>query len=198
MSNGEITELLQAIAEDDPTGAERFYESVYIELRRVARSLMRGERPGHTLQPTALVNEAFLRLVGEDYRWANRAHFFGAAARAMRRILVDHARRKVAEKRGGAATRVTFAEIDVASEDADIDILALEEALSALASQDERLAQVVELRYFAGCTNAEIAEILDRSETSIKRDWTYARAWLYERMMASAQKHVKREDAEKQ
>lgn len=184
MSNGEITRLLEALRDGDSKDYEKFYESVYSELRRVAGGMMKRERAGHTLQPTALVNEAFLRLVGDKYTWENRAHFFGAAARSMRRILIDHARRKVAGKRGGDAMHVTFADLQIASVNPDVDLLALDEALSALTSYDERLGQVVELRYFAGCTNREIAEILGRSPATVKRDWTYARAWLFERMTA--------------
>ena len=186
MSNGEITQLLEALRDGNSKDYEKFYESVYSELRRVAGGMMKRERAGHTLQPTALVNEAFLRLVGDRYSWENRAHFFGAAARSMRRILVDHARRRVAGKRGGDVMLVTFAELQVASVHPNVDLLALDEALSALTSYDKRLGQVVELRYFAGCTNAEIAEILGKSPATVKRDWTYARAWLFERMMASS------------
>jgi RNA polymerase sigma factor (TIGR02999 family) len=185
MSSGEITRLLEALKDGDSRDYERFYESVYSELRRLAGGMMKRERAGHTLQPTALVNEAFLRLVGDRYTWENRAHFFGAAARSMRRILVDHARRKVAGKRGGDVMHVTFAELQIASVNPDVDLLALDEALSALTSYDERLGQVVELRYFAGCTNAEIAEILGKSAATVKRDWTYARAWLFAKMTAN-------------
>ena len=186
MSSGEITQLLEALKDGDSKDYEKFYESVYSELRRVAGGMMKRERAGHTLQPTALVNEAFLRLVGDRYTWENRAHFFGAAARSMRRILVDHARRRVAGKRGGDVMHVTFAELQIASVNPDVDLLALDEALSALTSYDKRLGQVVELRYFAGCTNGEIAEILGKSPATVKRDWTYARAWLFERMTANS------------
>jgi RNA polymerase sigma factor (TIGR02999 family) len=186
MSSGEITHLLEALKNGYSKDYEKFYESVYSELRRVAGGLMKRERAGHTLQPTALVNEAFLRLVGDRYTWENRAHFFGAAARSMRRILVDHARRRVAGKRGGDVMHVTFAELQIASVNPDVDLLALDEALSALTSYDKRLGQVVELRYFAGCTNGEIAAILGNSPATVKRDWTYARAWLFERMTANS------------
>lgn len=186
MSSGEITQLLEALKDGDSKDYEKFYESVYSELRRVAGGMMKRERAGHTLQPTALVNEAFLRLVGDRYTWENRAHFFGAAARSMRRILVDHARRRVAGKRGGNVMHVTFAELQIASVNPDVDLLALDEALSALTSYDKRLGQVVELRYFAGCTNGEIAAILGNSPATVKRDWTYARAWLFERMTANS------------
>jgi RNA polymerase sigma factor (TIGR02999 family) len=185
MSNGEITQLLEALRDGNSKDYEKFYASVYSELRRLAGGMMKRERAGHTLQPTALVNEAFLRLVGDRYTWENRAHFFGAAARSMRRILVDHARRRVAGKRGGDVMHVTFAELQIASVNPDVDLLALDEALSALTSYDKRLGQVVELRYFAGCTNGEIAEILGKSPATVKRDWTYARAWLFERMTAN-------------
>ena len=186
MSSGEITQLLEALKDGDSKDSEKFYESVYSELRRVAGGMMKRERAGHTLQPPALVNEAFLRLVGDRYTWENRSHFFGAAARSMRRILVDHARRRVAGKRGGDVMQVTFAELQIASVNPDVDLLALDEALSALTSYDKRLGHVVELRYFTGCTNGEIAEILGKSPATVKRDWTYARAWLFERMTANS------------
>jgi RNA polymerase sigma-70 factor (ECF subfamily) len=182
MSDSEMTQLLEALRAGDPKDHDKFYESVYAELRRVAGGMMKGERIDHTLQPTALANEAFLRLVGGSYSWENRAHFFGAAAQAMRRVLVDHARRKAAGKRGAEAAHVTLGDLEVGSVDPDVDLLALEEALSALMLFDQRLGQVVELRYFAGCTNEEVAEILGKSVATVKRDWTYARAWLFERM----------------
>lgn len=178
--NSEVTELLRAVNAGRSDAYETLMSRIYQELRRLAASLMRSERSGHTLQPTALVNEAFLRLVGTDSRWENRAHFFSAAARSMRRILVEHARRKSAQKRGGEAHQTTFADLNVASEDPRLDLLALDEALTSLAGEDARLVEVVELRFFAGCSVEETAEILKVSTPTVKRDWAYARAWLYD------------------
>ncbi len=177
-----MTSLLAAVRGGDTRARDTLIGELYGELRRLASSLMRAERPGHTLQPTALVHEAFLRLVPGGGQWENRAHFFGAAARAMRQVLVEHARRRLAEKRGGQAQRVTFADLEIQVEDPRLDLLALDEALTALSEVDPRLVRVVELRYFAGCDLAETARILDVSPATVKRDWIYARAWLYERL----------------
>jgi RNA polymerase sigma factor (TIGR02999 family) len=140
------------------------------------------ERPGHTLQATALVNEAYLRLAPGEERWENRAHFFGSAALAMRRILVDHARRHRSSKRGGEAQRVTFEDLAVATPEPEVDLLALDKALDDLAKEEPRLAEVVQLRYFAGLGIKETAAILGTSPATGKRDWTYAWAWLLARM----------------
>lgn len=182
MSDRDVGELLEAVNSGDASSYEELIQALYAELRRMAGSFMSRERPGHTLQPTALVNEAYLRLIQGDPEWRGRSHFFGAAARAMRQILVDHARMRASQKRGGDAKRVTFSDLDVATQDAQIEVLALDEALSALAAEDERLGKVVELRCFAGCTFEEIADLLGTSDTTIRRDWTYAKAWLYEHM----------------
>jgi RNA polymerase sigma factor (TIGR02999 family) len=176
-----ITRLLDAAARD-PRSAARLYDAVYNELQALARSSMRRESPGHTLQPTALVNEAYLRLLPGDEAWQNRGHFFGAAARAMRRILVDHARRRNAAKRGTGGARVTFTDIDIEAEQPDVDIEALDEALQQLKQQDERLEQVVTMRYFAGLSIEQTAAALDTSPATVKRDWNFARAWLFERL----------------
>jgi len=141
---------------------------------------MRRERGYRTLQPTALVHEAYLRLAGSGSRWENRAHFFGAAASAMRRILVEQARHRLSQKRGGELQRVTFKDLDVQVEDPQLDLIAMDEALTALAAVDERLVRVVELRYFAGCSLEETAALLETATATVKRDWTYARAWLYD------------------
>lgn len=179
----QVTALLKAVNAGDDEAYEDLMTRIYDELRRLAGTLMRSERSGHTLQPTALVNEAFLRLVGGQTEWANRAHFFSAAARSMRRILVEHARRKSAQKRGGEAQRVTFADLDIESTDPRMDLLALDEALTALAQEeDERLVKVVELRFFTGCSVEESAQLLEVSTATVKRDWSYARAWLYDFM----------------
>lgn len=180
MSQDDLTRLLGA-ADQDPRAAARLYESVYQELRLLARASMRRESPGHTLQPTALVNEAYLRLLPSG-EWASRSHYFGAAARAMRRILVDHARARRAAKRGDGRMRVTFSDIDVAVEEPDVDVEALDEALERLQQVDPRLEQVVSLRYFAGMDIEQTAAALGVSPATVKRDWTYARAWLHEQL----------------
>lgn len=182
MDKTDLTTLLQAVNLGDQDAYEDLMNRLYNELRRVAGSVMRSERRGHTLQPTALVNEAYLRLAGSSSEWENRAHFFAAAARAMRRILVEHARKKSAQKRGGEARQVTFADLDVASIDPQVDLLILDQALQALKDFDERLVKVVELRYFAGCSVEEAAKLLDVSPATVKRDWSFARAWLYDYM----------------
>jgi len=182
MSDADVTILLHQVNRGNREAHDALMKAVYHELRGIAGSLMRKERRDHTLQPTALVNEAYLRLVRGEPKWESRAHFFGAAACAMRRILVEHARQKLSQKQGGGAQRVTFADIDVQVDDPQLNLLSLDEALTALGSLDPRLLKVVELRYFAGCNLEEIAEILAVSPATIKRDWTYARAWLYDYM----------------
>jgi RNA polymerase sigma factor (TIGR02999 family) len=174
--------MLQSVRSGRDGAQAELFELVYRELKSMAGAQMMRERAGHTLQPTALVNEAYLRLSPGGERWENRAHFFGAAARAMRRILVDHARRHQASKRGGEAVRVTFADLDVAAEEPDLDVMALDDALDALAKDEPRLAEVVHLRYFAGLGIAETARVVGTSPATVKRDWTYARAWLLARM----------------
>ena len=182
MDESDVTRLLKDAGTDRPGAQERLLARVYDELRRQAGARMRNERRGHTLQPTALVHEAWMRLVQGEAKWENRAHFFGAAAEAMRRILVEHARKRASQKRGGDLRQVTFNELQVESADPDIDVLAMDQALDALERHDARLALVVKLRYFAGFTVEESAETLEQSPSTVKRDWTYARAWLYERM----------------
>ncbi len=160
--------------------SERLYGAVYEELRGLARSLMRGERANHTLQPTALVHEAYFKLVdGARAGWESRAHFFGTAARAMRQILVDHARKHRAHKRGGELQRVTLDEALVGGQgEFDFEILALHDALEKLAREDERMARVVELRIFAGMSAKEAAHVLGFSKRTIDADWKMARMWL--------------------
>lgn len=182
MSTIDVTELLEAVNCGSPRAYGSLMEEVYAQLRRLAGGLMRQERKNHTLQPTALVNEAYLRLVRADSKWENRTHFMGAAATAMRRILVEHARQRSAKKRGGDDIRVTFGDVFAQAEDPQVDLLALDEALSALGGAEPRLVKVVELRYFAGFSLSETAEILDISTATVKRDWVYARAWLYDYM----------------
>ena len=178
----DLTQLLRAVQSDHDGAREKLYERVYSELKAIAGAHLVSERPGHTLQTTALVNEAYLRLVPGEEHWQNRAHFFGSAARAMRRILVDHARRHRSLKRGGEAERVSFADLAVTAEEPDLDLLALDKALDALAEDEPRLAEVVNLRYFGGLSIVETAAVLGISLATVKRDWTFARAWLLERM----------------
>jgi len=150
---------------------------VYTELRQLARAKMASERFGHTLQPTALVHEAWLRL--GDQRFENRAHFFSAAAEAMRRILIDNARRRAAVRHGGGAEQVNADELEIAAPAQDEELLAIHESVDALAAHDARKAELVKLRYFVGLTIEEAAEVLGVSTPTAKRDWTYARAWLF-------------------
>lgn len=183
LNQGDLTLLLKAACSGDREAYERLYQAVYVELRRVARANLRREAPGHTLQPTALVNEAYLRL-GSGCTFENRRHFFAAAAEAMRRILVDHARKRGAEKRGGGLDRVTLSGVDVAAEGELVDVLAVDAALTELAAGRPRLAELVKLRCFAGMSIEEAAEALEVSPATAKRDWAFARAWLAERMGA--------------
>lgn len=184
MSNSNVTQLLRAVEEGREEAVDRLIEGVYRELRRMAGSMMRRERTGHTLQPTALVHEAFLRLVAGQGNWENRAHFFGAAATAMRRILVEHARAKSTRRRGGGGPGVTLDDAMVQANATQLDLLILDDALAALSKIDPRLTRVVELRYFAGCSLEEVAGILGVSLATVKRDWSYARAWLGDYMLS--------------
>lgn len=174
-----VTALLKAWGDGDDGALQHLLPLVERELHRVAERHMRGERPGHTLQPTALVNEAFLRLVDvKDVRWQNRAHFLAVSARMMRRILVDMARAKGADKRGGRMPLVPLDDIDVASPTPGHGLVAVHDALEALARADARKAQVVELRYFGGLSAEETAEVLGVSAITVARDWRFAKAWL--------------------
>jgi len=181
-SKSDVTQLLLAWRGGDPSAGERLLPAIYAQLHQQAARAMRREATEHTLQATALVHEAYLRLVDQNrVEWRNRAHFFGVAAQLMRRILVDHARAKLAEKRGGGAQRLTLNDADAAvgSDGAgDVDVLALHEALEELAKLDPQQARVVELRYFSGLNIEETAEALDISPATVKREWTVARAWL--------------------
>ena len=176
---GEVTELLRAWSNGEPGALERLMPLMEAELRRLARLYMARERNGHTLQPTALLNEAFLRLIdAQGISWQNRAHFLATSANLMRRVLVDHARSRGYKKRGGAAQRVTLNEGLVALPERTLDLLALDRALEALAAADEREARVVELRFFGGLTVEETAEVLHVSPETVKRDWRLAKLWL--------------------
>ena len=179
-----VAALLQDINGGDAKAFDALVTLVYGELRRMAGSLMRGQGNGHTLQPTALVNEAYLRLVRSEPRWDSRAHFFGAAARAMRQVLIARARAHAAEKRLAPGARVTFEDLELPGSESSVDLLALDEALDALARVDERFTRVMEMRYFGGYTLEEIAGLTGRSLASVKRDFAYARAWLYDHMNA--------------
>ncbi len=185
--SGRATQLLNAIGEGDLDAAEELLPLVYSELRRIARARMANERPGHTLQPTALVHEAYLRLIGDvEIAWVDRRHFYAAAARSMRRILIDRARRVAREKHGGDLQRDSFAD-DVATEQPRNDeLLALDEALVGLEAQDASLAEIVKMRFFAGLTIAETAKVLDVSSRTVNRQWLVARAWLADHMGHSA------------
>jgi RNA polymerase sigma factor (TIGR02999 family) len=176
---GQVTELLQKWADGDAAAFDRLLPLVYSELRRLADRSMHRERPGHTLQPTALVNEAYLRLIAQrDVRWQSRVHFFAIAARCMRRILVDYARTRHYQKRGGNLRRVTLDADLVAAEDRWTALTDLDEALTTLAQIDERKARIVELRFFAGLSIEETAAALNVSAGTIMRDWTFTKAWL--------------------
>jgi RNA polymerase sigma factor (TIGR02999 family) len=176
--NGEITQLLRRAASGDRTAEELLFPIVYGEMRKLAAYLLRSERPDHTLQATALVHEAYLRLTGEDnIAWENRAHFFAVAARTMRRILVDHARALNAAKR--RVIRVSLESALVYSDEQSEELLAIDEALTRLAEWDARQSRIVELRFFAGLTEDETARVLGISVRTVKRDWTMAKAWLY-------------------
>lgn len=185
--NGDVTKILTAIDAGDARAAGQLLPLVYDELRRLASRKMTQEKSDQTLQPTALVHEAFLRLVGQqDHpQWEGRGHFFAAAAEAMRRILIDSARRRNAVKRGGERVRQELRDEDAVLASIDIDaLLSLDEALKKLSAEDQSLAKLVELRYFTGLTIDETAEILAVSPRTIKRNWAYARAWLRREMDA--------------
>lgn len=188
--SGPVTRILERIAEGDREAAEELYPVVYTELKRLAGARMARERPSHTLTPTALVHETYLRLVGDREReggggadgapgWENRRHFFGAAAQAMRRILVEHARSRARRKRGGERRRTTLDEQAAISDPPSEEVLALDEALSRLEERDETMASVVKLRYFAGLTVPETARALELAPRTVDRQWRAAKAWLY-------------------
>jgi RNA polymerase sigma-70 factor, ECF subfamily len=176
----EITQLLLAWGNGDEAAIDRLMPVVYQELRRIAGNLMRRQRHNQTLQATALVNEAYLKLIDSSrVNWQNRAHFFAMSARLMRRILVDAARRRNSQKRGGEQLRITLDErLEIPADD-QIDLVALDEALTRLTELNPRYCQIVELRYFAGLTEEEVATALKISERTVRRDWSLARAWLF-------------------
>jgi RNA polymerase sigma factor (TIGR02999 family) len=175
-----VTKLLADMQAGFPGAADKVLSLVYDELRRIAANYMRRERRGHTLQATALVHEAYLELIGQTrINWQNRSHFFGVAAQMMRRILVEHARRTHAAKRGGNAPKVTLDEVSNLIQEKDIPLEALDDSLTALAEIDPQQSQIVELRFFGGLTVDETAEVLGTSPASIEREWRMAKAWLH-------------------
>ena len=181
-----VTLLLKAMREGDAGAADRLLPLVYAELHRLAQGYMRREREGHTLQPTALIHEAFLRLAPSPMDWQSRGHFVAVAATVMRRVLVDHARGRNAEMRGGGVRHVALEEAQAAGGERSIDVLALDEALARLAERAPRQARIVELRYFAGLSVEEIAALTGVAPRTVKRDWALARLWLYEQLQTRA------------
>jgi len=184
---GEITLILKRLGDGDPRAADELMPLVYGELRQLAAAKMGRESAAHTLQPTALVHEAWLRLGGDAQPdWQNRRHFFGAAAEAMRRILIDNARRRQRDKHGGGFRRVDWENLDVAMNEDDETVLAVSAALERLAEHDPVGAKLIELRFFAGLTNVEAARVLGLAERTAKRTWAYARAWLHKELTGSS------------
>ncbi|MGB7924788.1 MAG: sigma-70 family RNA polymerase sigma factor [Pyrinomonadaceae bacterium] len=178
-SQQEVTQLLLDWSKGDQAALDKLVPLVHDELRRLARHYMRRETPSHTLQTTALVNEAYLRLVDQSVPWQNRAHFFAIAAQMMRRILIDHARGHARAKRGGGAVKVSLDEAAVMPQEQAAELIALDEALTRLSTIDPRRGRVVELRFYGGLSNEEIASVLKISANTVMRDWNLARAWLY-------------------
>ena len=183
---GEVTRLLKAMRAGDSSAADELLPLVYAELHRIAEAYMRRERPDHTLQPTALINEAYLRLVGEDIDWNSRGHFIGLAAHVMRRVLVDYARQHNAERRAGGLQRVEMEDNLAISPERLNEVLFLDSALAKLKEKSPRQAQVVELKYFGGLSVEQIASTLDVAPRSVKRDWSLARMFLYRELNPGA------------
>lgn len=180
--NEPVTLLLHAMRAGDAGAADRLLPLVYAELHRLAKGYMRREREGHTLQPTALIHEAFLRLAPHPMDWQSREHFVAVAATVMRRVLVDHARSRNAEMRGGGVQHMALEEAQAAGGERSIDILALDQALARLAEREPRQARIVELKYFAGLGVEEIAALTGVAPRTVKRDWALARLWLFEQL----------------
>jgi RNA polymerase sigma factor (TIGR02999 family) len=178
-----LTSLLTQMQRGDDRAGNKAIALVYSELHRIASRELRGERPGHLLQTTALIHEAYTRLIGsEGLEIQNRVHFFAVASQQMRRVLVDHARARDAQKRGGGAVKVALDDIHAGINPRDIDLVSLDEALGALERVDPRSAQVVELRFFGGYSDQEVGEVVGVSQATVRRDWEFARSWLYDRM----------------
>ena len=185
-TSADVTRCLESLGEGRASAVEELMPLVYEELRRLAAARLAAERSDHTLQPTALVHEAYLKLVGQqDANWKGRAHFFAVAAQAIRRILIDHARKHGAAKRG-AGKRVTLSGVDDLPERSDVDVIALDDALNRLARNSERQARVVELRFFGGLSVEQAAQVLGVSPGTIKGDWRFARAWLAQQLDETA------------
>ena len=185
----DVTQLLSRWSAGDRAALESLVPAVYRELRRMTARYLRRERNQHTLQPTALVHEAFLKLVGQrDVRWQNRAHFFGVAAQLMRRVLVDYARERAAGKRGGGVGRLPLEDSMAIGVSNHIDIIAVDDALNRLATVDPDQVRLVELRFFGGLTIEETAEVLGWSSASVKREWAIARAWLHREISGAARR----------
>ncbi|HKI20470.1 MAG TPA: ECF-type sigma factor [Isosphaeraceae bacterium] len=185
----DVTRILTAIDQGDPHAAEQLLPLVYDELRKLAAARLAQEKPGQTLQATALVHEAYVRLVDVDkaQKWDSRGHFFAAAAEAMRRILVDHARERASAKRGGTLKRLDIDAVDLATRAAPDELLAIDDAIAKLAREDSSAAKLVELRYFAGLTVDEAGKALGMSTATAYRHWNYARAWLHGELLGTAQ-----------
>jgi RNA polymerase sigma factor (TIGR02999 family) len=180
MSPHEVTRLLADWGRGDRSALDKLFPLVHAELRRIARRQMSGERPGHTLQATALVNEAYLKLAGQEgFEWHDRAHFYAVCAQVMRHILIDHARGHARDKRGGGAIQVSLNEVAVMAGEQAADFVALDEALRALEAVDPQKGRIVELRYFGGLSIEETAEVLKISPRTVRREWRRAKAWLY-------------------
>ena len=176
----DITQLLLQAEKGDRSALDEMLPLVYGELRKLANFYLSKERPGHTLQPTALVHEAYLRLIDQKHvNWKNRAHFFGLAAEMIRRILMNHARDRAAGKRGGKSERVSLSRVHSSTPMKDVELIALDKALEQLSAMDPRKSRIVELKFFSGLTTEEIAEILQISVATVGREWTVARAWLF-------------------
>ena len=187
-STGQITELLQAWSAGDRHALDRLLPLVDEELRRLARGYMSRELRDHTLQPTALINEAFIRLANaQNLRWQDRAHFFGMCARLMRRVLVDYARARGFQKRGAGVEKIPLEQLSIAAPELPLDIVALDLALDALAKKDDRKCRVVELRFFAGMSVEETAEVLGVSTDTVKRDWRIAKLWLLRQLETNSE-----------
>ncbi len=182
-SSSELTQLLIKYGNGDDSALSHLLPQIYNELRKISRKYLRDEYRNHTLQTTELVHEAYIKLMGgQNLSWQNKAHFFGIAAQSMRQVLVDHARKKKSLKRGEGKSNISLDEIYEISENSDEKILALDEALKKLESVEERSSKIVELRYFSGLTFEETAEVLNISESTAKRGWNFAKAWLYREM----------------
>lgn len=179
---GQVTMLLNAMNHGDATASEKLLDLVYKELHLLAKRYMRHERPDHTLQPTALINEAYIRMVGNGADWQNRQHFIGVAANVMRRVLVDHARAHNAGKRGGDFRRVEFDEGVALSPERSVEVIDVDDALTELQTLNPRQAQIVELRYFAELSDEQIAALLNISTRTVQRDWLLAKDWLSQRV----------------